>query len=253
MCYDIKAKLKSQLKRAKRKNDFKWIEELEEKLKIYTKNELLRVSGFNHPKLLIYKQNSPNKPTWASWGLIPNHTKNEKDSHFIWNKTLNARSESIFEKQSFKRAIKSQRCLVQIDGFFEHHYRNNKAYPFYIQHKNKTPLTLAGIYDNWLNPQTGDKIESFSIITTKAIGLLSEIHNNPKLKEPRIPLLLNEADEDNWLNNDNSENDLKLFFKSTLENDLMAHTVKPLKGKQSVGNSEEASTIFEYDVFNTLF
>ncbi|NOR76281.1 MAG: hypothetical protein GQ525_14140 [Draconibacterium sp.] len=52
----------------------------------------------------------------------------------IWNKTFNARGESIFEKPSFVKSAEEQRCLIPAEGFYEHHHFRGKKYPFYISH-----------------------------------------------------------------------------------------------------------------------
>lgn len=252
MCYDVKAKLESQLKRAKRKNDFDWITELEEKLKPFNDNPIFRASGFDHPSLLIYEQSNPNQPVMAQWGLVPSWIKTEEEKLKLWNNTLNARIESIFEKPAYKESAKNQKCLIQVDGFFEHHYRNNKPFPFYISRSDKQPITIAGLASDWTNMDTGETIKTFSIVTTKANGLLTEIHNSPKLKEPRIPLLLNETKEDFWLN-DVVEGNLAEIAESTLESKLEGHLVAPIRGKKNLGNVKEATDEYVYDEFNTLF
>lgn len=77
MCYDVKASLKSQLKRAKIKGDQQAIDEIIEKLVPQTDLPIHHQSGFNHPKLLIYTNETPYFPLVAQWGLIPNWVKDE--------------------------------------------------------------------------------------------------------------------------------------------------------------------------------
>lgn len=252
MCYDVKAKLESQLKRAKRKNDFVWIAELEEKLKPYSDNPIFRASGFDHPNLLIYEQSNPNKPVMAQWGLVPNWINSQKEKEKLWNNTLNARVETIFEKASYKESANVQKCLIQVDGFFEHHYRNNKPFPYYISRKDNEPITIAGLASDWVDLATGKTHKTFSIVTTKANGLLSEIHNSPKLKEPRIPLLLTEQQEEFWLN-ETDEKNISEISESTLEDKLTAHLVAPIRGKNNLGNTKEVTDEYLYEEFNTLF
>ena len=252
MCYDVKAKLESQLKRAKRKNDFVWIAELEEKLKPYGDNPIFRASGFDHPELLIYEETAPSTAVMAQWGLVPNWINTEADKLKLWNNTLNARVETIFEKASYKESANTQKCLLQVDGFFEHHHRNNKPFPYYISRKDNEPITIAGLASDWVDLATGLTHKTFSIVTTKANGLLADIHNSPKLKEPRIPLLLTEEQEDIWLNETNATN-LNNISESTLEKHLKGHLVAPIRGKKNLGNTKEVTDEFFYDEFNTLF
>jgi putative SOS response-associated peptidase YedK len=80
--------------------------------------------------------------------------------------------------------------------------------------------------------------------------LLSKIHNNPKLDEQRMPLILNETDEEKWLQNDTSEKfieEIKSIIKPNTKIKLKVHTVKRLSGAESVGNQPEAHDEFIYE------
>lgn len=107
MCYNIEIHLENTLKRARHYGDEDWIQKIEEALK-------------------------PFMPTVAKWGLIPNWVKDLDTANKIRNKTINARGESIFEKPSFKNSARTKRCLIYVNGFYEHHYFNEKTYPYYI-------------------------------------------------------------------------------------------------------------------------
>jgi len=208
MCFDIQTVLESQLKRAKKFGNEDWIKELDEELDIYKDFPYYHASGFTHPKLIIYTQDEPYKPVAATWGLVPFWVKSEEQKNKFWNGTLNARSESLFDKASFKNSAKNKRCLLQIDGFYEHHHYKGKTYPFYISRKDKQALTLAGLWDNWLNKDTGEFIKSFTIVTTKGNDLLTKIHNNPKQKEPRMPFLLTDTLANDWLSPNENKDDI---------------------------------------------
>ena len=82
------------------------------------------------------------------------------------------------------------RCVLHVDGFFEHHHLNNKKYPFLITEKDNMPLTLGGLYSEWIDKNTGEVLNSFSILTSEGNDVLSKIQNNPKSEEPRMPLIL---------------------------------------------------------------
>jgi len=164
----------------------------------------------------------------------------------LWNGTLNARGETLFDKASFKNSAKNKRCLLQIDGFYEHHHYKGKTYPFFITRKDKLPLTLAGLWVNWLNKDTGETIKSFTIVTTKANDLLTKIHNNPKLKEPRMPFLLSDDLADDWLSTNENKDEITSLIQPYTVNELTAHTVRRLRGKADPGNVKEISDPFEY-------
>ncbi len=242
MCYDIKTKLETQLKRARRKGDKDWQEELKRKIEPYTK-DYFYVSGFAHPMLVVYTQDAPYHPTLATWGLVPSWTKDEAHKNKLWNSTLNARVETITEKPSFKESTEHKRCILQVDGFYEHKHYNGKAYPYYIYHADQTPITLAALWSQWNNQKY------FTIVTTRANELMSTIHINPKISEPRMPLILDKPSEELWLLNKHIE------FQNIAEStpNLQAHTVKTLRGIHGIGNTEEASSPHTYNELNTLF
>lgn len=244
MCYDIKTKVETALKRARHYGNENAIQMLLDQFGPYLEKEWFHTSGFQHPKLLIYTQKHSQIPMVASWGLIPYWVKNEKQQLDIWNKTINARGESLFEKPSFRNSAKSKRCLVYIDGFFEHHHFNGNTYPFYIQRNDSKPILLGGLWDEWINKNSGEVVYSFTIVTTRANSLLSKIHNNPKLKEARMPLVLDEQDADRWLKGSTQE--AKTLLQPAKDGILKAHTVRKLRGKNAPGNSPQAIEEYFY-------
>lgn len=250
MCYDIKASYEAQLKRARRKGDLAAVSEILEKLIPLTDLPIHHASGFSHPELLIYTDASPEFPTVATWGLVPHWVKDVDHMKKLWNNTLNARGETIFEKPSFKQSAKHNRCIVYIDGFYEHHHFNKNTYPFFIQHKNQKPLALAGLWSEWINPETGGRYNTFTIVTTKGNALMTKIHNNPKIKGPRMPLILPEELEEEWLlpiDDELDEQKIKTLIQTYPEHELKAHTVYKLRGKAYIGNVESVSEEFIYE------
>jgi putative SOS response-associated peptidase YedK len=250
MCYDIKASNDVQLKRARRKDDLAAVTEILENLIPMTDLPLYHASAFSHPELLIYTADSRNFPTVATWGLVPHWVKDEAQLKTLWNHTLNARGETIFEKPSFKQAAKTNRCLLYIDGFYEHHHFNKKTYPFFIQRKDDQPMAIAGLWNEWINPDTGGRMHTFTIVTTEGNSMMAKIHNNPKIKAPRMPLILPDALEDEWLNpiaDKLDEQHLKALIQSYPENQLKAHTVGKLRGKNYKGNVAHISDAVVYE------
>lgn len=244
MCYNAKYLLEKALKRAIYWNQQRDIDYYREKLREY--EEQYQVSGFAHPKVVIYTNEQPYEPLLSSWGLIPHWTRSAKDAQLIQNKTINARGETIFEKPAFRDAAKEKRCIVPVAGFYEHHHYKGKKYPFYITRKDDEPVNLAGLWSEWTNKDTGEITNSFSIVTTKANEMMSRIHNNPKLKESRMPVILPDGAENEWLKTQNVK-DLQKLVKPFSDQELKAHTVRKLSGKDSPGNSPEASEEFIYD------
>ena len=250
MCYDIKASLEAQLNRAKRIGDQRAMEEIQEELIPLTDLPLNHVSGFSHPKLLIYTDRSPVYPEVSSWGLVPHWVKNKDQLKKLWNNTLNARGETIFEKPSFREAAKNSRCILYIDGFYEHHHFKGKTYPFYIQKKDQSPMALAGLWSEWYDGETNTMLNTFSIVTTVGNSLMAKIHNNPKLEGPRMPVILPSQLENLWLkpvHNDLDKEQLETLITAFPENELEAYTVGRLRGKEYMGNVPEVSEELVYE------
>lgn len=249
MCYDVKAQLKTQLKRAKRHGDAKVVKEIEENLAPLTDLPLYHASGFQHPKLLIYTQDRPFVPVIATWGLIPYWVKSTDQKNQLWNKTINARGETLLEKASFRVPALQQRCLVYVDGFYEHHHLNKQAYPFYISLKNKEAMCFAGVYDLWQHPNTGEETLSFTVVTTQGNALLQRIHNNPKVSGPRMPLILQENEAEEWLKEEEEHlisTKITALLNPLPEKELVYHSVTKLRGKGYVGNIPSISEPVEY-------
>lgn len=249
MCYDIKAGLNAQLKRAMRYGDKEAVAEIEQKLIPFTDLPLHHASGFQHPRILIYTDENPEYPIVATWGLVPFWVKDTEQQKKLWNRTLNARGETIFEKPSFRHAAREKRCLIYVDGFYEHHHYKSKTYPFFIYPKNKEPMVLAGLWSSWENPETGEWLNTFAIVTTSGNKLLAKIHNNPKLQGPRMPLILPEELEEKWLVEIEDDLDVKKvqeLIQSYPEDELTFHTVDKLRGKEYAGNIPEISEEINY-------
>ena len=177
------------------------------------------------------------------WGLIPFWVKDEKSALEIRLKTFNARAETIAEKPSFREPFKRKRCLVPVHGFFEWHELAGKKYPFYIHLRNNQPFALAGIYDVWINKETGEMINSFSIVTTSANPLMEKIHNSKK----RMPVILPRESEKKWLDiskTPSETGDLCIPFDQQL---LDAHPVaKIVPSKSELNQSEDLLKPFVY-------
>lgn len=110
--------------------------------------------------------------------------------------TLNARIETLHEKKSFKDVIQN-RCLIIADGFYEWKWSNksgSKKEKHLLTIPNEALFAFAGIYSTWIDIE-GNHFNSYSMITTQANELMSEIHNTKK----RMPIILNPSDEKKWL------------------------------------------------------
>lgn len=226
----------------------------EEKKRHKPPNKYYHVSGFEHPELVaFYKKDDQLEVDHFTWGLIPHWVKDENQATDIWNKTLNARGETIFEKPSFRDVAEKNRVIIPLDGFFEHHHKNGKSFPHFIRQKDRESMLVGGLSSRWINPDTGVEISTISIVTTKGNTLMEQIHNNPMLKEARMPLILPPEQVHSWLHGDLSTIE-SLIRPSEIEMD--AHTVRRTKGRNAVGNVPDVQEEFHYPELNepwTLF
>lgn len=122
------------------------------------------------------------------WGLLPSWVKDPK----VFSLLVNARGESISDKPAFKSAMKYRRCLVPADGFYEWQRDGERRRPFYVRAKSGSPLAFAGLWEVWTGPN-GEEVETAAIVTTRANGTLSPIHD-------RMPVIVPPEAFDLWLN-----------------------------------------------------
>lgn len=183
-------------------------------------------SGFSHPTLPIITQAKPDLIQLISWGLIPAWATAEQAST-LPNQTLNAKSETIFEKASFEPSVLRQRCLVLVDGFFEWQTRGKEKIEYRIELASPGPFALAGLYAIWLDPITRELKPSFSILTTTANPLMEEIHNTKK----RMPVILSPEAEKSWISPMPSEK-IKSFLRPFDEQNMRANPVRPVQEEQ---------------------
>ena len=131
----------------------------------------------------------------ASWGLIAPWSKNFNDALRSQSQAINARSESVHEKPTFRNAFRQRRCLVPASGYYEWATelgRYKTKQPVFISRDDEKLLAFAGIFDRWISPE-GEIRDSVSIITRDAIGNLAKVHN-------RMPLFLPRDRWDAWMN-----------------------------------------------------
>ena len=158
-------------------------------------DRVYHVSGFVNPNLPVITNESPDTIQMLTWGLIPHWLKDTAAARQLQGQLLNARSETIHKKPAFRSLISTKRGLVLADGFFEWRHFEGQAYPYYIQLNSREPFAFAGLWDNWTNPDTGEGVKTYTIITTWANSLLEQVHN----KRKRMPVILHRADEKPWL------------------------------------------------------
>jgi putative SOS response-associated peptidase YedK len=129
------------------------------------------------------------------WGLVPAWAKDPR----IGSKMINARAEGIESKPSFKRPLRSRRCIIPASAFYEWKGNPGAKVKYRITRTDDDLFGFAGLYDTWHDPERGgDELVTCTIITTQPNDVMAPIHN-------RMPVILLPEDEERWLDPDLSE------------------------------------------------
>jgi putative SOS response-associated peptidase YedK len=153
---------------------------------------------------VVVAANGTRTLTAMRWGLVPGWASDTKIAH----STFNARAEGIETRPTFRAAWRAgRRCLVVADAYYE--WRATDKQPFAVALGNRGPMTFAGLWDIWRDPQVpdGKPLKSFAIITTHANELLKPLHD-------RMPVLLPQENWAAWLGESPAgERELKAMLK----------------------------------------
>lgn len=170
---------------------------------------------------IVINENGLRSIRLMRWGLVPKWAKDVKSAEKY--SLINARSEDVETKRSYKEAFWQRRCLVPVSGFYEwqkipqmnsqKNTQKNTKQPFAIALADSPIMTLAGIWERWRDPNGSDELDSFAILTAPAMGPMSEIHD-------RTPVILGPQAEATWL--DLNSKDLSQL-KGLLSADINQH------------------------------
>lgn len=139
---------------------------------------------------VVQDETGANHLAMMKWGLVPSWSKDAK----MGNKLINARAETAAEKPAFRSAFKRRRCLVIATGFYEWQQQaDGPKVPMFITVQGGDPFGMAGLWENWTNPDTGEILSTCTILTTSPNALMERIHN-------RMPVILPREVYDDWLN-----------------------------------------------------
>jgi putative SOS response-associated peptidase YedK len=125
------------------------------------------------------------------WGLVPFWAKDPS----IGNRMINARSETVAEKPSFRNAYKKRRCLVLADGFYEWRKEGDVKTPYFISLADGSPFAFAGLWENWNSKECDESLQTTAIITTAASDFMAQLHQ-------RMPVVMRPAEAERWLDGD---------------------------------------------------
>lgn len=131
------------------------------------------------------------------WGLVPHWAKDKK----IGYRMINARSETVREKPSFRNAFRRRRCLVPSSGFYEWKKEADHKVPYFISMQDAEGFAFAGLWERWYENDDAEPLDSVTICTTEANKFMENLH-------ARMPVILKPGDYDDWLDRNNSGDDV---------------------------------------------
>jgi putative SOS response-associated peptidase YedK len=135
---------------------------------------------------------------YTHFGYLPSWAKDKKSMN------INARSESIFEKLTFRDSFRYRRCIIPINGFFEWEVEDKQKTPYFVKDSKDDYLAIAGIWDEYFDIDLNMKIVTVALITCDANEKLGKIHH-------RMPVVLEKKDFSKWLYDENLKEINSLF------------------------------------------
>ena len=159
------------------------------------------------------------------WGLIPHFARDKKGAY----RCINARAETIDRTASYRAAFGRRRCLVVARGFFEWRSEGKHKQPFAIMPSDGVPLAFAGVWENWLDKESGEWVRSVAIITTEANAALRSLHD-------RMPVVVAKEDFARWLGEEPASVDA---LKSLLRPDERRYEVWPVDRRMNRADVED--------------
>jgi putative SOS response-associated peptidase YedK len=148
----------------------------------------------NELPVIIENSDGEHEARSMKWGLVPRWAKPGDKKSVA---PINARAETLTEKPMFRNLIKKNRCLVPANGFYEWKNLGDHKQPYFISVPDDPLFAFAGLYDE-SQTKDGDTIATYTIITTSANELMSQLHD-------RMPVILNRDDEEEWLDREVSD------------------------------------------------
>jgi putative SOS response-associated peptidase YedK len=147
----------------------------------------------------VITDDSPGTLRQFTWGLVPFWAKDRK----IGSRLINARSETIADKPSFRNAVRKRRCWVLADSFYEWKRTDGKKQPFRIFRTNGELLVMAGIWETWKGEE--EPLHTYTIITTSPNEEMAPVHD-------RMPVIFTDLDQQRiWLETPELDEALELL------------------------------------------
>lgn len=167
-----------------------------------------------------------NRLSMLRWGLLPPGSGPATGSAPL----INARSETVMEKPSFRAAFLARRCLVPADGFFEWRDVGGRKQPIYFTAVDERPFAFAGLWEQYI-ASDGYPLESCTILTTEPNALVRPVHD-------RMPVILQADAYDRWLHSANPQRDLPSLLAPFPESAMQSRAVNPLVNSAAADSVE---------------
>jgi putative SOS response-associated peptidase YedK len=177
--------------------------------------------------------------TMYRWGLIPFWAKDAS----IGSKLINARSETVAEKPSFRQALAKRRCLIPADGFYEWQKGPGGKTPMYIRYRDGRLFAFAGLWETW-RPEEGTPVSTCTVLTTEPNALMGPIHN-------RMPVILDPKDEAAWLDPETSPSVRLELLRPCAPDEMEAFPVSRRVNSPAVDESALIEPVRNATLFDT--
>jgi putative SOS response-associated peptidase YedK len=141
------------------------------------------------PTLIVRERDDKREAVMARWGMWPHWAKDSK----IAFKMINARAETLTEKPAYRGLLRSHRCLIPADGFYEWTLGSDgKKTPIHFHLPGYELFAFAALWTVRIDVAPGGILESCTIITTQPNSLVAPVHD-------RMPVILPSEAEAVWL------------------------------------------------------
>ena len=175
-------------------------------------NQFYNAAPSNH--LPVITSQEPDRVQEMQWGLVRRYEQDFKTAF----KPINARAETLADKPTFHDLLKKYCCVIPANSFYEWKKMGNGKIPYRFSVKNKNAFFFAGLWDEWVNKETGEVEKTFLIITTEPNELLKVYHN-------RMPVILSPESSEAWVNDSLTTQEHLALLRPYDPDDMEAHEV----------------------------
>lgn len=191
-------------------------------------------------------------PHWAKKPMYVFNARSEGDGN-IENDPMYSGAKGIVQKPMFRKSIREKRCLVIADAFIEGPEKEKLSKPYAVYLQDRRPFAFAGVWDEWVNTETGELLNSFAILTTVATPVLQKIGHK------RSPVILEPDQEREWISSDLPLNDVTSMLEPYSYGGMNAYPIAPaIKNPRAQGFEllkpvgERVLTEYEYEIYDEL-